>query len=50
MAFSLEKYPGGCFGYERSLPGIVLKENIEKKEDEFGVGRGITAVKFQCQK
>lgn len=48
MAFSLEKYPGGCFGYERSLPGIVLKENIEKKEDEFGVGRGGVKSQEEC--
>lgn len=32
-AFCLEKQLGGCFGYKRSLPCIVLKENIEQKKN-----------------
>ena len=40
MAFYLEKQLGGCFGYKRSLPCIVLNENIEQEKNECGVGGG----------
>lgn len=37
MAICLEKYIGGCFGWEKGLPCIFWKENMGQK-DVRGMG------------